>query len=280
MARTLIFWKMQGLGNDYVVIDNRNNQISGEILSDLAIQLCRRRFGVGADGLILIYDSTVADVKMRIFNQDGTEAEMCGNGIRCLAKYCFEKGIVKKKTFSVETLAGVKELSLKMENRNIAFVKVNMGYPCFEAEKIPIKWNGTFINKPLVVEGATIKATALSVGNPHCVVFVDNVADYPVEIVGPKLERHEFFPKRTNVEFVQLVSRGKLKVRIWERAVGETLACGTGACASVAAAKVLGKVDDKVVVELLGGMLAIEYKGDTIFMEGPAEKVFEGKIDI
>jgi len=280
MVRRLNFWKMHGLGNDYIVIDNRGGELSEEELPDLAIKLCKRRVGIGADGLLLVCNSRVADAKMRIFNSDGTEAEMCGNGIRCFAKYCFENGIAKKNVISVETLAGIKELYLKVEGGAVTSVRVNMGAPCFEAEKIPIIGNGTFINKPLDVDGKILMATALSMGNPHCVIFVNNIDDYPVDAVGPKVEDHKLFPKRTNVEFVQVISRKRLKVRVWERGVGETLACGTGACASVVAAKVLGKVEEEAIVELPGGKLIVEYKENVVFMEGPAEKVFEGKISI
>jgi diaminopimelate epimerase len=213
-------------------------------------------------------------------NPDGSEAEMCGNGIRCLAKYCFERGVVRKTSLSVETLAGIKRLGLKLEGGIIKSVKVNMGSPNFEAEGILLGWKGTFIDKPIHISGTTVNATVLSMGNPHCVVFVGDVENYPVETLGPILESHELFPKRANVEFVQIVSRDRLKVRVWERGVGETLACGTGACASVVAAKVLGKVDKTVAVKLLGGTLVIEYDDDVVFMEGPAEKVFEGVIDL
>ncbi len=280
MVRRLNFWKMHGLGNDYIVIDNRGGELSEEELPDLAIKLCRRRVGIGADGLLLVCNSRVADAKMRIFNPDGTEAEMCGNGIRCFAKYCFENGIARKNVISVETLAGIKELRLKVVGGAVTSVRVNMGSPCFEAEKIPIIGNGTFINKPLDVDGKILMATALSMGNPHCVIFVNNIDNYPVDVIGPKVEDHKLFPKRTNVEFVQVISRKRLKVRVWERGVGETLACGTGACASVVAAKVLGKVEEGAIVELPGGKLIVEYEGNVVFMEGPAEKVFEGKVSI
>ncbi|MEM1589767.1 MAG: diaminopimelate epimerase [Candidatus Bathyarchaeia archaeon] len=274
------FWKMHGLGNDYIVVDDRNEELNERELPSLAVKLCERKFGIGADGLLLIYPSQKADVKMRIFNPDGTEAEMCGNGIRCLAKYCFENGLIKKNCILVETLAGVKELTLKTENEVVKSVRVNMGSPTFEAKEIPIKWKGAFINEPIDVGGKTVKATALSMGNPHCVIFVENVENYPVGVFGPILEKHELFPKRTNVEFVEIVSREKIKVRVWERSVGETLACGTGACASVAAARVLGKVNEIVTVQLLGGKLSVEYCNNIIFMEGPAEKVFEGVVSL
>ncbi len=280
MVRRISFWKMHGLGNDYIVIDNRGKALIEEELPNLAVKLCKRRIGIGADGLLLVYHSQRADVKMRIFNSDGSEAEMCGNGIRCLAKYCFENGLVWKTSLLVETLAGVKVLDLKLEGDKVKSVRVNMGSPSFKPEEIPIKWNDTFIDKPIHVGGTTLKATALSMGNPHCVVFVENVESYPVETVGPLLENHELFPRRTNVEFVQVSSRKLLKVRVWERGVGETMACGTGACASAVAAKVLGKVDENVTVKLPGGELTVEYRYGVVFMEGPAEKVFEGTIDL
>ncbi|MEM3617646.1 MAG: diaminopimelate epimerase [Candidatus Bathyarchaeia archaeon] len=280
MARRISFWKMHGLGNDYIVIDNRGKELNEEELPNLAVKLCERRFGIGADGLMLVYPSQKADVKMRIFNPDGSEAEMCGNGIRCLAKYCFETGLTRKTSLLVETLAGVKTLDLKVENDVVKSVRVNMGSPSFEAEEIPIKWNGAFIDKPIHAGETTVKATALSMGNPHCVIFVEDVEKYPVKAVGPLLENYELFPKRTNVEFVQVISRDKLKVRVWERGAGETMACGTGACASVVAAKVLGKVDKIVTVKLPGGELTAEYRYGVIFMEGPAEKVFEGVINL
>jgi len=281
MVRKIGFWKMHGLGNDYIVIDNRSGALNEGELPSLAVKLCNRRLGIGADGLLFIYPSKKADIKMRILNADGSEAEMCGNGIRCIAKYCFESGIVLKNSLLVETLAGVKTIDVKVEDTTVKSVRVNMGSPSFDAEEIPMKWNGTFIDKPIKAGGTTVRATALSMGNPHCVVFVENVEGYPVETIGPLLENHELFPKRTNVEFVQTVSRDKLKVRVWERGVGETLACGTGACASVVAAKILGKVNEKVTVELLGGELTVEYRsGGAVFMEGPADKVFEGVINL
>ncbi|MEM3550277.1 MAG: diaminopimelate epimerase [Candidatus Bathyarchaeia archaeon] len=280
MVKKLTFWKMHGLGNDYIIFDNRDGKIKEEKLVEMAIKLCRRRLGIGSDGLLLVYNSQLADLKMRIFNSDGTEAEMCGNGIRCFAKYCFENKIINKEEMAVETLAGVKELQLKLEGKSVTSVRVNMGSPSFEVNKIPMIEKGRFINKPVKINGETLFATVLSIGNPHCVIFVDNVDNYPVEVVGPKVENHKLFPKRVNVEFVQVLSRDVLKVRVWERGVGETLACGTGACASVIAANVLGKAAEKTSVQLLGGILNVEFKGELVFLEGPVEKVFEGEIAI
>ena len=271
------FWKMHGLGNDYIVIDNRRGELAEEALPDLARKLCRRRFSVGSDGILLVYDSKAADAKMRIFNPDGSEAEMCGNGIRCFVKFCYENRIISKLDPTVETLAGLKRTWLTVEDGKVTYVKVDMGKPEFDRRKIPMAGEGLFIDQELKVDGETFHATALSVGNPHCVIFVDGVKDFPVSEVGPKIENHELFPNRVNVEFVEVISRKELWLRVWERGVGETLACGTGACASVVAAKTLNKVDGTVTVHLLGGDLEIEYS-DRVFMSGPAEKVFEGYI--
>jgi diaminopimelate epimerase len=272
------FWKMHGIGNDYIVIDNRNQLIREKELTGLAKKLCERRFGIGADGLLLVYNSKIADVKMRIFNADGTEAEMCGNGIRCLAKFCFENKIVNEEFVTVETLAGIKEIQLCTKNGRVNSARVNMGTPEFEREKIPMVGKGTFINQPLHINGEKLLATSLSLGNPHCVIFIDKVDNYPVETVGPKIEKHTLFPNRTNVEFAQILSKDALRVRTWERGVGETLACGTGACASMVAANLLGKIGNKAMVHLLGGDLEIEYINNVVFMKGTAEKVFEGQI--
>ncbi|MEM3731194.1 MAG: diaminopimelate epimerase [Candidatus Bathyarchaeia archaeon] len=278
MAKRIEFWKMHGLGNDYIVIDNRNQKIVDAEMPALAKKLCERRFSVGADGIIFACRSVIADVKMRIFNMDGSEAEMCGNGIRCLAKFCFENKIVEKHLVHIETLAGIKELWLQVEENSVKSVRVNVGKPQFEREKIPMLGKGTFINKPLNINGEKIRATTLSLGNPHCVIFVEKLDGYPVDKLGPKIEGHRLFPKRTNVEFVQILSKNEIRVRAWERGVGETLACGTGACASVVAANTLGKIGERAIVHLLGGDLKVEYLDGVVFMEGPAEKVFEGQI--
>jgi len=271
------FWKMHGLGNDFIVIDNRNLQISDAEAAGLALKLCERRFSVGADGLLLVENSSVADVKMRIFNADGSEAEMCGNGIRCFAKYCYENNIARKKELTVETLAGIKQIWLTVKGGTVEAVKVDMGAPTLERSKLPMVGTGTCVNEDLQVNGEKYRVTCLSVGNPHCVIFVDSVDDFPMQQIGPKIENHKFFPKKINVEFAQVLNRKTVKVRVWERGCGETLACGTGACATVAAGNILGKVDSKVTVHLVGGDLEVEYAGH-LFLRGPAEKVFEGKL--
>ena len=271
------FWKMHGLGNDYVVIDNRNSQISNAEAAGLARRLCERKLSVGADGLLLVENSAVADVKMRIFNADGSEAEMCGNGIRCFAKYCYENNIARKKELTVETLAGIKHVWLTVEKNEVRQVRVDMGAPSWDRSTLPMHGIGTCINEDLQVDEENYKVTCLSMGNPHCIIFVDNVDEFPVQYVGPIIENHEAFPKRTNVGFVQVVGRNELKVRVWERGCGETLACGTGTCAAVAAANKLGKVGNKVTVHVLGGDLWVEV-AETLFLSGAAEKVFEGQL--
>jgi diaminopimelate epimerase len=271
------FWKMHGLGNDYVVIDNRDEKIGDQRAADLAKKLCTRRFSVGADGLLLVCNSKVADVKMRIFNSDGSEAEMCGNGIRCFSKYCYENGVVKKSEFQVETLAGVKSIWLNLKGEEVATVKVDMGAPNWERKSLPMAGEGTCVNSGLVVDEETYNVTCLSMGNPHCVIFVENVDETPVEYIGPMVENHEAFPKRTNVGFVEVISKNELKVRVWERGCGETLACGTGTCAAVAAANKLCKVGNKVTVHVLGGDLQVEV-GKSLFLSGAAEKVYQGTL--
>jgi diaminopimelate epimerase len=270
------FWKMHGLGNDYVVIDNRDGKIADQAVAALAKQLCERRFSIGADGLLLVYPSETADTRMRIFNSDGSEAEMCGNGIRCFSKFCYENGIVPKTEFGVQTNAGIRRVWLTLKGKEVVSVKVDMGAPNWDRQALPMKGIGECINENLQVdEDETYKVTCLSVGNPHCIIFVENVDECPVEYIGPIIENNDAFPKRTNVGFVQVVGKNELKVRVWERGCGETLACGTGTCAAVAAANRLGKVKDKVTVHVLGGDLQVEV-GKTIFLSGAAEKVFEG----
>lgn len=273
------FWKMHALGNDYVVVDNRDDKIpdKGKNLSHVAARLCERRFSVGADGLLLVYPSKVADVKMRIFNSDGSEAEMCGNGIRCFSRYCYETGIVKKTEFTVETLGGVKHIWLTLQGKEVSLIRVDMGAPKWERSAIPMLGEGTAINETIKVDGEPYTVTCLSMGNPHCVTFVENVDEFPVDYVGDLIEHDKVFPKKANVGFAQVKSKNEMHLRVWERGCGETLACGTGTCAAVAVANKLGKVGSKVTVHLLGGELQVEV-GDTLLMTGPAEKVFEGTL--
>jgi diaminopimelate epimerase len=272
------FWKMHGLGNDYVVIDNRDGKIAENETNALAKRLCERHFSIGADGLLLVYPSKSADIRMRIFNSDGSEAEMCGNGIRCFSKFCYENGIVQKGAFDVETKAGIRSVWLTLKGNEVASVKVDMGAPNWTRKALPMKGEGECINDELQVDDdETYTVTCLSMGNPHCVIFVENVDEFPVEYIGPIVENNDAFPKRTYVGFVQVLGKNELRVRVWERGCGETLACGTGTCAAVAAANRLCKAKDKVTVHVLGGDLQVEV-GKTIFLSGAAEKVFEGKL--
>jgi diaminopimelate epimerase len=273
----MLFWKMQGLGNDYIVVDSKKQRISDQQIPKLAKKLCQRRFSIGADGLLLVYPSNVADVKMRIFNADGSEAEMCGNGIRCFSKYCYENGIVLKNAFNVETLSGIKQIWLTIKDSEVYSVKVDMGAPNWERSALSMHGQGTFINETLEIDNKPYTITCLSMGNPHCIIFVEKVEEFPVNIIGPIVENYKAFPYRTNVAFVQILNRNELKVRVWERGCGETLACGTGTCAAVAAANRLGRVNNNVTVHLLGGDLKVEV-GKTLLLIGAAEKVFEGTL--
>jgi diaminopimelate epimerase len=273
----MLFWKMQGLGNDYIVVDSKKQRISEQQIPKLAKKLCQRRFSIGADGLLIVCPSNVADVKMRIFNADGSEAEMCGNGIRCFSKYCYENGIVLKNAFNVETLSGIKQIWLTIKDSEVYSVKVDMGAPNWERSALSIQGQGTFINETLEIDNKPYTITCLSMGNPHCIIFVEKVEEFPVNIIGPIVENYKAFPYRTNVAFVQILNRNELKVRVWERGCGETLACGTGTCAAVAAANRLGRVDNNVTVHLLGGDLKVEV-GKTLLLIGAAEKVFEGTL--
>ena len=277
------FTKMHGLGNDYVYIDCTSK--SGQTIeneSELAKFISDRHFGVGSDGLILICDSNVADFKMRMFNYDGSEAEMCGNGIRCVGKFVYDKGLTQKEGITVETLAGIKELKFNLEKQKVSTVKVDMGEPILEPDKIPvISKEETVKNLKLKVLDREFKFTCVSMGNPHAITIVDNVKNFDIEKYGPILECDKHFPKRSNIEFIELVNRNAIKMRVWERGAGETLACGTGACASAVACNLNNYTEKKVTVELLGGNLNIEWNDNNhIYMTGPAVTVFEGNIEI
>jgi diaminopimelate epimerase len=271
------FWKMHGLGNDYVVIDDRLELVDDAHLGRLARNLCLRKFSIGADGLLVVRKSRNADIMMRIFNSDGSEAEMCGNGIRCLAKYCYDNSIVREKVMIVETLAGNRRIELKKNSKNTALVRVNMGKPSFRRQDVPMIGQGECIDESVTVNDRELRITSLSMGNPHCVTLVEEVESFPVHTVGPLLEKHAYFPEGTNVEFVNIKSPEEIRIRTWERGVGETAACGTGACASVAATSRLGKTGSKVRVQLQGGELLVELE-DSAILEGPVEKVFEAEL--
>ena len=273
------FTKMQGLGNDYVYVNCLKEKIADP--PELARRISDRHFGVGSDGLIMINPSDKADFEMEMYNADGSRAEMCGNGIRCVGKYVYDYGLTDKTQISVETLAGIKHLDLTVENGKVTLVKVDMGQPVFEPDRIPVKAEGSMVvNEPLEVDGKEYRMTCISMGNPHAVIFVDqDVRELPLEEIGPSFENHERFPKRINTEFVRVIDRHTAQMRVWERGSGETLACGTGTCAAAAACVLNGLTEDEVTVHLLGGDLYIKWdrEKNTIYMTGPAEIVFEGE---
>ncbi|MGI6685139.1 MAG: diaminopimelate epimerase [Bacillota bacterium] len=273
------FIKMHGLGNDFVMIDLINQEVIPD-LHNLAKRVCHRQFGVGADGLILILPSEKADVQMRIINSDGSEAEMCGNGIRCLAKMVYESGLVKTPVIEVETLAGIMRPELILDHQyQVLSVKVDMGEPRLLPQDIPVLMPGErVIARPLNVENEIFLVNAVSMGNPHCVVFVSDVSETPVRTLGPMIENHSVFPLKTNVEFVEVINRQEVKMRVWERGAGETMACGTGACAVAVASVLNNKTDREITVHLNGGDLTLLWaENNHVFMTGPAEKVFEGQ---
>ena len=275
------FTKMHGLGNDYVYIDAINQNIENE--SSLAQFVSNRHFGIGSDGLILICKSDVADFKMKMFNSDGSEAEMCGNGIRCVGKFVYDKGLTNKTTVKIETLAGIKTLILNTKDGKVETARVDMGEPILEAEKIPVISNENPVkNLNLTAEGEKFKFTCVSMGNPHAITIVDSTEKFDVEKYGKVLEVDKAFPKKANIEFAQIVNKQNIKMRVWERGAGETLACGTGACAVAVICCLNGLTEEKVNVELLGGKLEIEWNKENnhIYMTGPAVTVFEGTLEI
>ncbi|GAB7388929.1 diaminopimelate epimerase [Bacillaceae bacterium] len=276
------FTKMHGLGNDYVYVNGFVENLEGIDLPALAVKVSDRHFGIGSDGLILILPSDKADFRMRMFNADGSEGKTCGNGLRCVAKYVYDHGLTRKRRFSIETLGGIVEPEVHVENGKVKKVTIDMGEPSLARKSIPMAGeNGEkpVIDQPLVVAGETYRITAVSMGNPHCVIFVDDADSADVARIGPKLEKHPLFPEGTNVEFIQVLNEQEMIFRVWERGSGITLACGTGACAAVVAAVLNGKTKRNVTVHLLGGDLQIEWKegNNRVYMTGPAEEVFTGE---
>lgn len=275
------FTKMQGLGNDYVYVNCFEEKIENP--SELAVKVSDRHFGIGSDGLILIRPSEVADFRMTMFNADGSESEMCGNGIRCVGKYVYDYGLTDKTEVSVETLAGIKYLKFLIKDGKVDMVTVNMGEPILKPELVPVVGEGdAVIDSPIEVDGKEYKMTCVSMGNPHSVVFVDDVDNFPLHEVGPLFEHHKAFPRRVNAEFCQVIDRNHAKMRVWERGTGETLACGTGTCATAVACILNGKTEDEVTITLLGGDLIIRWdrEKNVIYMTGPARVVFDGEIDV
>lgn len=273
-ART--FHKMQGVGNDMIVLDCLKDHIQSPIA--ISRRLCNRHFGIGADQLLLLQKSRKADFLMRIFNADGSEAEMCGNGARCIAQYIREMKLSTKKELEIETLAGIRKVKFITSKT----IEVDMGEPIMKGKEIPVNLSGRIINRPLKTEVKDFRITCLSMGNPHCITFQEDIEHFDVRKFGPLLETHSIFPKKANVSFVNVISKNEIHVRVWERGVGETFGCGTAACASSVAAVLNGYTDRKVTASLKGGKLEIEWSQDDnhVYMRGPAEFVFKGEIVI
>jgi diaminopimelate epimerase len=279
----LRFVKMEGLGNDYIYVEEFNKPLRNT--AELSRRISDRHFGIGGDGLVLIGDSDTADFSMRIFNADGSEAEMCGNATRCVGKYVYDRGLTLKTMLTLETLAGIRTLKLTLSGYRVTSVQVDMGEPILQPERIPVKdGKDTFINREIMVDGQKYTGTAVSMGNPHLVVPVKSVDALNLEKIGPLFENHKLFPKRINTEFVEVISRKEVRMRVWERGSGETLACGTGACATAVACALTGLTDRKVTVKLTGGDLLIDWAAPgktqttgTVYMTGTATHVFDGE---
>lgn len=278
----LKFTKMHGTGNDYVYIDLFQQTL--DCPSELSVKISDRHFGIGSDGLICIAPSETADCRMIMFNADGSEGAMCGNGIRCVAKYAYEHGLVPKEQMTIETKSGVKHLHLTVENGCVTFVEVNMGQAILNPSDIPVRAEGNdFIAQSIEVDGTSYSATCVSMGNPHCIVFMDHIDELDLTKIGPSFERHEWFPDRINTEFVEVIDRKTIKMRVWERGSGETISCGTGTCAATVASVLNGYCDWDIEIEvrIRGGVLYDTYlKNGEVLMKGPATEVFQGEISI
>ena len=277
----LKFTKMHGCGNDYVYVNGLKETVKdpakvSQFISD-------RHMGIGSDGLIMIYPSDVADFRMGMFNADGSEGAMCGNGVRCIAKYVYDYGLTDKTNISLETKGGIKYLDLTVENGKVAMVKVNMGAPILEAKNVPVVSDKEqVVDEPILVDGKEYRITAVSMGNPHAVTFVEDTESLNLEEIGPKFEFHEAFPDRVNTEFIQIIDRKNVNMRVWERGSGETLACGTGTCATAVACVLNGLTDNEITVHLRGGDINIKYdqEENVVWMTGPATVVFDGEIEL
>lgn len=275
------FTKMHGIGNDYVYVNCFEESVKNP--AEVSKFVSDRHFGIGSDGLILISPSAIADFRMNIYNADGSQAEMCGNGIRCVAKYVYDYGLTDKTEISVETLAGIKYLRLQVENGKVASVEVNMGAPILEPKEIPVAVEESpVVNVPVEVKGKIYHMTCVSMGNPHAIIFMNNVKDLDIAAIGAYFENHTVFPKRTNTEFVEVLDRNTVNMRVWERGSDETLACGTGACATTVACILNDKTENEVTVHLLGGDLKIRWdrEANQVYMTGPATVVFDGEITL
>lgn len=275
------FSKMHGIGNDYIYFDCFNQNITEP--EKMAVKLSDRHFSIGGDGIVLICPSDTADAKMRMFNIDGSEGKMCGNAIRCVAKFLYEKGLCKKDKISVETLSGIKYLELDIKDGKVESVKVDMGKAVLKPSEIPVNFEGDdAVKKHLTVDGEDFEVTCVSMGNPHCVIFGEtDPENIEIEKIGPKFEKNPIFPEQVNTEFIKVIDEKTLKMRVWERGSGETLACGTGACASVVAAVLNGycKKGEDITVHLIGGDLIVRYTDDNVFMTGPASFSFDGTVE-
>lgn len=277
----LKFTKMHGCGNDYVYVNCFQEKVENP--GAVSRFVSDRHMGIGSDGLILIKPSKVADFAMGMYNADGSEGAMCGNGVRCIAKYVYDYGLTDKTSISLETKAGIKYLDLTVEAGKVTMVKVNMGHPVLAADEIPVvSEKGKVIDEPIIVDGKEYHMTAVSMGNPHAVVFVEDTENLKLEDIGPKFEFHKAFPDRVNTEFVQIIDRQNVNMRVWERGSGETLACGTGTCATAVACVLNGLTDNEITVHLRGGNIQIQYdlKEDIVWMTGPATVVFDGEIEL
>ncbi len=275
------FTKMEGLGNDYVYVNCFKEMVENP--QSVAIKVSDRHFGIGSDGLILIKPSEVADFCMDMYNADGSRSEMCGNGIRCVAKYVYDYGLTTKTNISIETLAGIKYLDLQVEDGKVKLVTVNMGAPELVPANIPVKSEkDILIKEPIEVGGRQYEMTCVSMGNPHSIVFVEDTENFPLEEVGPQFENHEVFPNRVNAEFIQILDAKTVNMRVWERGTGETLACGTGACAATVACILNGLTENEITLHLLGGDLLVHWdrEENLVYMTGPAKIVFDGEIDL
>jgi len=277
----LKFTKMQGLGNDYIYVNCLEQTLDNP--SEISKFVSDRHFGIGSDGLVLILPSKKADFTMRMFNSDGSEAEMCGNAIRCVGKFVYDNSLTDKTTISVETLAGIKILDMTLKDNKVVLVTVDMGEPILVPKDIPVVSDkDRFISEPVTIDSTTYKVTCVSMGNPHAITYVDDVSNFPLDSVGPKMETLNLYPRKINAEFVEVIDRKTLKMRVWERGAGETLACGTGACAVLVSSVLNGISEREAVIKLLGGDLIIKWNEDDnhIYMTGPAQKVFDGEIDL
>ena len=273
------FTKMHGIGNDYVYVNCFKEKVDDP--AQVAVFVSDRHTGIGGDGLILIKPSENADFEMDMYNADGSRGAMCGNGIRCVGKYVYDYGLTKKTQISIETLSGIKYLELTIKDNKVSSAKVNMGKPSLATAKVPVIYDKTeMINEPVVIGGEEYKITAVSMGNPHAIIYMGDIENLDIEKIGPKFEHHEMFPEQVNTEFVKVIDESTVAMRVWERGSGETLACGTGACAVAVASALNGHTGDKVTVKLLGGDLEIEWnrEDDLVYMTGPAVVVFDGEI--